>query len=125
MSLRSYLILMALATALAWLSWAVVLNGIDPTRSGVFGFLLFYITLAVALFGTFSILDLLIRLWRAKDIPAPRLVLIAFRHGILFSLLCISSILLLSQGWFRWWTMFLVVLITAFFELVFLTSRRA
>ena len=58
MSFRSYLIFMTLATVAAWIAWAVVLHGVDPTRSGVVGFLLFYLTFIMAVFGTISTLGL-------------------------------------------------------------------
>lgn len=125
MSFRSYLIIMSLAAVAAWIAWAVVLHGVDPTRSGVIGFLLFYLTFIMAVFGTISILGLLIRLWRSKTELPSRMALRSFRHGILFSILLTSSLILFSQTWFRWWTMLLVVLIVTLVEMAFLSSRHS
>ncbi|TAL51265.1 hypothetical protein EPN81_00335 [Patescibacteria group bacterium] len=125
MSFRSYLILMTLATVIAWIAWAVVLNGVDPTRSGILGFLLFYLTFLMALFGTISLLGLLVRLWHSRTELPSRMALRSFRQGILLTLLFTSSLILFSQGWFRWWTMLLVVVIFAFVELAFLSSRHS
>lgn len=124
MSFRSYLILMTIATVTAWIAWAVVIHGVDPSRSGVLGFLLFYGTLSMALFGTISILGILVRLWRLQGEIASRIALRSFRQAVLFSVLFITSLLLFSQGWFRWWTMILVVIIIAFIELLFVSSSR-
>lgn len=125
MSFRSYLIIMSLATVAAWIAWAVVLHGVDPTRSGVIGFLLFYLTFIMAVFGTISMLGLLIRLWRSKTELPSRMALRSFRHGVLFSILLTSSLILFSQTWFRWWTMLLVVLIVTLIEMAFLSSRHS
>lgn len=114
---------MAIATVAAWISWAVVLNGVDPTRSGLLGFVLFYLTLLMALFGTISLGEMLYRLWRSKEELASRIAVRSFRHGILLTILFMSSLLLFSQGWFRWWTMLLVVVIVGLIEMTFLSSR--
>ncbi len=125
MSFRSYLIFMTLATIAAWIAWALVIHGVDPARSGSLGFLLFYLTLLMALFGTISIVGLLIRLWRSPlELPS-RMALRSFRQGILLTLLFTGSLLLFSQGWFRWWTMLLIVMIITFIELVFLSMRHS
>lgn len=125
MSFRNYLILMSLATVSAWIAWAVVLHGVDPTRSGLVGFLLFYLTFIMAVFGTISILGLLIRLWRSKTELPSRMAIRSFRHGILLSILLTSSLILFSQTWFRWWTMLLVVFIITLIEIAFLPSRHS
>lgn len=125
MSLRSYLIFMTLATVTAWIAWAVVIHGVDPSRSGTLGFLLFYVTLVMALFGTISLVGLLVRLWRSHSELPSRMVLRSFRHGILLTALFTGSLLLFSHGWFRWWTMFLVIVIVTFIELTFLSSRHS
>ncbi len=125
MNFRSYLMFMTLATVAAWIAWAVVLNGVDPTRSGFLGYLLFYVTLLMALFGTISLGEMLIRLWRSKEELPSRIAIRSFRHGILLTVLFMSSLLLFSQGWFRWWTMLLVVVIVGLIEMAFLSSRQS
>lgn len=125
MSFRSYLIFMTIATVAAWIAWIVVLNGVDPTRSGVVGFLLFYLTFIMAVFGAIFILGLLVRLWRSNEELPSRLTIRSLRHGILLSVLLTSSLLLFSQNWFRWWTMLLLVIIVAFIEIAFLSSRQS
>jgi len=125
MSFRNYLIFMALATVAAWISWAVVLHGVDPTRSEILGLLLFYVTFVMALFGTISLGGLLIRLWRSDTELPSRMAVRSLRQGILLTLLFTGSLLLFSQGWFRWWTMLLVIIIVGFVELAFLSSRHS
>lgn len=123
MNFRSFLILMSIATTGAWIAWAMVLHGVDPTQSGFFGFMLFYGALLISLFGTFSVFGVLVRLWKYKDAIAQRVAVDASRQALLFTCLCIVSLLFFSQGWFRWWTMLLCVLIFGLVELL-LQSRR-
>jgi hypothetical protein len=123
MNVRSYLIVMTLATVAAWIAWSVVLHGVDPSRSGLLGLSLFYLTLAMAMFGTISILGMLLRLWRRADEIVSRVAVRSFRQGLLLSALFICSLLLFSQGWFRWWTMILVIVIAGLVELMFLSAR--
>jgi len=125
MSFRSYLIFMSIATTAAWIAWVVVLHGVDPTRSGFLGFVLFYTTLYMALFGSISVLSLIIRIWRSSGEVLSRVVMRSFRQGVLLSILVIGSLILFSQGWFRWWTMLLVVIIVSFVELAFISSRKS
>ncbi|MBI4438036.1 hypothetical protein HY631_03755 [Candidatus Uhrbacteria bacterium] len=124
MSFRKYLILMTLSTLAAWSAWFVVLNAVDPVAAGWLGLLLFYATLAIALFGSLALLGIAVRFWsKQKGLPV-RVTLRAFRQALLLTSLFIVSLLLLSQGWFRWWTMFLVLLIVGLIELTFVSSDR-
>mgnify|MGYP001573049850 CR=1 FL=1 len=124
MNFRSYIILMALATLAAWISWALVMHGIDPVRSGTLGFFLFYVTLGIAVLGFMAIAGVLYRLWRNHNELASRIVVRSLRQGVLLSALFIASLILFSHDWFRWWTMLLSVLIAVGIELIFLSSRR-
>ncbi|NQV89756.1 MAG: hypothetical protein HQ488_05510 [Parcubacteria group bacterium] len=124
MSFRSYLILMSLASVAAWIAWVVVLHGIDPSASGFMGLILFYATLSIALFGSISVFGVLFRLWKDRSAIVLRVTLQAFRQALLLTALFVSSLILFSQGWFRWWTMFLVVIIVGFVELAFISQKR-
>ena len=124
MNFRSYLIFMTLGTLTAWVSWLVVVYGIDPSRSGMLGFFLFYLTLSMLSFGTISLLGLIFRFWRLEKELSSRITYRAFRQAILLTVIFIASLILLSQGWFRWWTMILIVIIAAFVELAFISTKR-
>ena len=124
MNFRSYLIFMTLGTLTAWVSWLVVVYGIDPSRSGMLGFFLFYLTLSMLSFGTISLLGLIFRFWRLEKELSSRITYRAFRQAILLTVIFIASLILLSQGWFRWWTMILIVIIAAFIELAFISTKR-
>ena len=115
---------MTCATLAAWSAWIVVLNAIDPTQSGWLGFLLFYSTFSIALFGSLSLLGIAIRFWSKQEILPARITLKAFRQSLLLTTLFVVSLILFSQGWFRWWTMLLVLFIVGFIELMFVSNER-
>lgn len=124
MTLRDYVIVMGIGTAAAWLAFVVVLVSIDPLRAGWVGLAFFYLTLGLASIGTLSIGGATIRVRaRPEDMPS-RQVARAFRQAVLISILVISSLVLLSVGFFRLWTAVLLVLAFTTVELAFLSSHR-
>lgn len=60
MTLKNYLILMGTATAVVWGMFAFIITGVDPESASWLGFLLFYISLFLAIAGSTAILGLLI-----------------------------------------------------------------
>lgn len=124
MSFRDYLLLMGGGTVASWIAWAVVLFGVDPVRSGGIGFLLFYLTLALALIGTFSVSGTAVRVWRHKNELVSRQVARSLRQAILFAVIILGSLMLMGAGLFRWWTAGLLILALALVELAFVSGRR-
>ena len=61
MTLRQYLILMSLGTLICWAAWVVIINTFAPNTAGILGLLFFYVSLFLALVGTFSVIVFLIR----------------------------------------------------------------
>lgn len=125
MNFRKYIILMTLSTIGAWISWLVVIHGIDPTQSGFLGFLLFYLTLSIAMIGALSLSGIGIRQWMKLEIPLFRITLRAFRQAVLLTALFVGSLVLVSQGWFVWWAMCLLIIIVTFIELAALSRNRS
>jgi hypothetical protein len=115
---------MAMATLAAWTAWVVVLWSIDPTRASVAGFLFFYASLSLALLGTLTVIGTAIRVWARREELASRHVAKSFRHALLFTVLLVASLLLLSQGFFRWWTVGLVILLLSMIELALISASR-
>lgn len=124
MTLRDYVIVMGIGTAAAWLAFAVVVVSIDPVRAGWLGLAFFYLTLGLSAIGTLSIGGAAVRVRvHPGDMPS-RQVAMAFRQAVLLSVLLIVSLVLLSAGFFRFWTAILLVLAFATVELAFLSSQR-
>ncbi len=124
MTFKHYLIVMAIGTLGAWIAWTVTLVSINPIETSMIGFIFFYLTLFVALVGSFSIIGAGLRVLIKKPDVISRQVSIAFRHGLLFGSLIIGSLILLSQDILYWWSMTLFIAVMALVEIFFLTSRR-
>jgi len=115
---------MGVASAVAWIAWLVVVNAIDPTRSGLLGFILFYGSLASALLGTLSVAGVLIRIWLKKDEILVRMSARSFRQALLLTVLFIGGLVLSGLGLLRWWTLVLFILIVSIFEMIFLSLKK-
>lgn len=124
MTFRSFLLIMIAATAAVWGGWVYVLLTIDPTTAGLAAFVFFYLTLGVALVGTFTILGTAVRRLFRRDELVSRHVMVSFRQAFLFSVLMVSSLILLARGMLTWWLVSLIILTLTMLELAFLSSHR-
>lgn len=124
MTFKQFLILMLITTGAAWFAFGAVVWSIDPTRSGVLGFAFFYATLSLALIGTLTICGTGLRTLTHRDEIISRHVSKAFRQAFLFTVLVDASLALSAQGYFRWWTATILILLLAVVELVFLSAQR-
>lgn len=123
MSFRWFLLIMTLATAAAWIGWVFVIHSIDPTQAGGLGFLLFYLTLLIALLGTAVLFGTLLRLWLCpNDIPY-RQTIRAFRQAFILCGLFFSTLILLAGDVFRWWNALLVLALFTLIELLFISRK--
>jgi len=124
MTFKQFLTLMLITTGAAWFAFAAVVWSIDPTRSGILGFVFFYATLSLALLGTLTISGAGLRTLTNRDEVVSRHVSKAFRQAFLFTALVDASLVLSSQGYFRWWTATILILLLAVVELVFMSAQR-
>lgn len=124
MTLRSYLITMSAATAVCWLSWAYILFTINPETTNLVGFLLFYLSLFLALIGTGAIAGFLIRFIALKRELIFRSVREAFRQSFLFSFLIIAALFFLAHNLFTWLNLVLLVVGLSVLELFLINYRR-
>jgi hypothetical protein len=124
MTFRMFLTIMSIASAAAWIGWLIILYGVDPSRSGSLGFVLFYVSLGIALIGTLSVLGVLVRLWTKQEGLVVILSMRSFRHALLLSTIFITSLIFLGIGMLRWWIVVGIVFIVSLIELIFLTSKK-
>jgi len=125
MTFRDFLAVMAVGAVAAWAAWIVVLVSIDPVRAGVSAIVFFYLTLAVALFGTLACAGSGIRAWaKPQELPI-RQVGPAFRQAGLITIVVLGTLMLSSAGVLRWWTQSLVLLAVALIELASLASTKS
>jgi len=116
MNLRQYIFTMIFATILCWVSWFFVILNVDPFQTASFGFIFFYISLFLALFGTVSlIIFLLYKLFASRELPLFKYVQISFRQSLFMSLFFMLFIFLQGIGFLNIWN---VMLLGAIFILV-------
>lgn len=114
---------MGLTTLVCWSSWLVVLFYLDPTNAGFPGFLLFYLSLFLALLGTFSLVGFFIRAWFSQEEMVYKHIGISLRQGLLFSMLLSVSLLLQGEKLFNWWSALFFILFLAVLESFFLSHK--
>ena len=124
MTFKQFLTLMLVATGAAWAGFFAVVWSIDPTRSGMVGFLFFYAMLSLAIIGTLTVGGTWLRMVTHRDELISRHVAKAFRQAFLFAVLLDAALALSAQGYFRWWTATILVLLLAVIELGFLSAQR-
>lgn len=124
MTLRRYIVLMAFGTILTWSAWGLVLSQFDPASAGWLGFSMFYVSLYLALVGTFSLLGLTVRrIIYSAELPY-RQVAIAFRQSFSFAFLVVAALFLQSRDLLTWWNVLFLVVALTFLEFAVLAVRR-
>ena len=121
MTLTSFVILMVLSTTAAWGSWLTVLFKIDPAADGGLGFVLFYLSLALSLVGTITLLGLAIRAFFRPDEAIFRHVTDSFRHAAFLSVLVVLLLFFQSHRLLVWWNVLLLIAACVLLEIFWLT----
>lgn len=125
MTLKNYLFVMSVLTAVCWGIFMFVAGLIDPAATNWLGFLLFYLSLFLALSGTAALFGFLFRFVALKKELAFNLVKVAFRQSFLFSLFIISLLILKSQHLFNWLNLLLLVAIFGILELFVISYKKS
>jgi membrane-associated HD superfamily phosphohydrolase len=124
MGLRAYLSSIGLGTVLAWFGWAMIILNITPREASTPGFVMFYLTLAVALVGTLTFIFSIFRVYVLRRSVIEREIRTSFRHAILCSLITIVSLVLSSAGRFSVWYSLLLLAIASVIEYLFLQAHH-
>ena len=125
MTLKNYLLVMGILTAVCWGIFIFVAGLVDPTATNFIGFALFYASLFLALTGTGALIGFLVRIMIKKKELTFNLVKIAFRQAFLFSLFIIFLLILKSQQLFNWLNLFLLVIIFLILELFLISYKKS
>lgn len=121
MTLRRYVSIMSITTLLCWASWLLVIFDIDPDEGGVLAFILFFIALFFAVWGTASLIGFIIRFLIFRKVPAFQHIGVSLRQAFWFALLLIVPLVLISRQLFVWWMSILMVIIVTAIEGFFLS----
>ncbi len=125
MSLRLYLFLMTVGTAICWAVWVFVILKVDPEVAGNLGFIFFYSTLFLALVGTFSVFGFALRKMVIKNEAVIfRHVKRTFRQGVFIASTVTILLLLLQKDLLVWWNGALIIIFFLIVEGIIFTNRR-
>jgi len=116
------LLLIALATIFSWAAWTLVILNLDPYESTDLALSLFFISTALALTGTFTIILFFLKKWKAADNIYVKHVTISLRQGILLSACTTICLALLMLGLLRVWNGLLIVITMTLIEF-YLSSK--
>lgn len=123
MTLKNYLSIMGLLTIILWGVFILILCLINPETTNILGFILFYLSLFLALSGTAALTGFFVRFkWRKQALMITA-VKIAFRQSFLFAFLIVAILWLLSQNLFSWLNLILLIIIISVLEFFLTVSK--
>lgn len=125
MTLKNYLLVMGVLTAICWGIFIFVAGLVDPSATNLIGFSLFYFSLFLALTGAGALVGFLVRAMTKKKELTFNLVKLAFRQSFLFSLFIVFLLGLKAQHLFNWLNLLLLVIIFTILELFLISYKKS
>lgn len=124
MTLKNYLFVMSVLTAICWGLFLFVAWLIDPYTTNWLGLALFYLTLFLSLSGTIALIGFSFRFFALKKELAFNLVKVSFRQSFVFSLFIIFLLILKAQELFNWLNLILLVMVFVILELFLVSYKK-
>ncbi len=110
MSLRGFILIMAVSTLLCWSAFFYVVCTVNPFATNWLGLAMFYASLFLSLLGTLTLLGFFARFALARRALAFRLVKESFRQAFLLALLVMAVLFLLAHSLFTWYNIILLTI---------------
>ena len=124
MGLKGYLSFIGLGTFLAWFAWSIIVFNVSPKETGIGAFIMFYVTLAVALVGALTLVMTVLRVYVLQRKVIVREIRTAFRHAILFAVIAITSLALSASERFTIWSIIILIAVVSVVEYFFIQFHR-
>lgn len=122
MSIRIYLLILAISTIIAWVGWVLVLFYLPPNL-GFWPLFLFFISLLIALCGTITFPGFFFRYKFLKfGLPA-NFLRTALRQALLFSILIVCALMLQGEKYLTLLTAILLITGLVFLEFFFISKN--
>jgi len=121
LKLKNFLWTSEVLTILFWAIFFVVVVFIDPYKSITGIFIVFFISLFLALAGTWGLLEFYIITKRRGFEEARKMTFNAFRHGIMFSAVAVGLLFMKGADVLSIWDGVIFVLAIILFEAYFMT----
>ena len=125
MTLKKYLWVMFVLTAVCWGILFFVAGLVDPTATNWLGFLLFYLALFASLSGMIALIGSFFRFVIVKKELAFNSVKVAFRQSFLFSAFIIILLILKAADLFNWLNLILMIIIFSILELFLINYKKS
>ncbi len=117
-----YFLGIVIATALAWVSWGLVLGKMSPFTSGTLAMAFFYASLLIAITGTFALLLFALRRGMGKGEETILSFGAPLREGLLLALMIETALVFQRLRVLTWWDALLLLVIVLLLEFYFLAQ---
>ncbi len=124
MTLRKYLILMSFASIVCWAAFVLVVYHMNPVGSGIIALIFFYLSLFLAVVGTFAIIGFLLRSKILGGELVFKQVAVTFRQALWFGVLAVFSLWLQSKNLLTWYNLNLLIIVLLILEFFFLSTGK-
>lgn len=125
MNAKNYSLIMGVATIIAWVGFFTIIFNFDPQEANWIIFVLFYLSLFLAVSGTLSIIGFFARILLLRKRSILRyLVAESFRQATIVAAALVVTLILQSVRILTWWNMALLILATAALEFLILLFKK-
>lgn len=124
MTVKTFIIGSVLSGIIGASLWFLVVTQIQPERAGVIGFLLFFLSLFVAISSLASLVGYGLRRIIMRSVFPAYSVRTSLRQGLMMSIFFSLLLFLQLMRLYRWWISLVLIAILAAVEVVFLSYER-
>jgi len=110
MSLRLYLFIMSIMTALCALAFGYIFFTVDPEITNSTGLALFYLSLFLSIIGAAAIIGFVVRFVIFRQELVINSVKTAFRQSFFFAGFIVASLMLLSKNLLSWLNLLILII---------------
>lgn len=115
--------IIGVAGIVSWIAWVVVINKLDPFESIGLALGLFYMSLFFALTCTFTVLGFYFRIWLNKNEIYYHHIHVAFRQGVLLTIIALGCLTFQMLGVLTWWSGLLMIAAVTLVEFYFMARE--
>jgi hypothetical protein len=125
MNAKNYSLIMGAATIIAWVGFFTIIFNFDPQEANWIIFILFYLSLFLAVSGTLSIIGFFARILLLRKRSILRyLATESFRQATIVAAALVVTLILQSVRILTWWNMALLILAAAALEFLILLFKK-
>ena len=116
----------AILTAISsWAIWGLVINYLDPQRAGSLGYILFFLSLFLAVASTAALIGHVLRRIITPGQLATYAVRPALRQGIMLGIFLDLLLILQLAHLYKWWLAVIAIILFITTELIFLSYGQS